>query len=398
MLSKASESCCQRLSRSNLLFCEQLNGVITTVISTRAGCLLLTGYSTSFHLQPVAGRHQILQAWANSYLPPLRQMIKALSSIVISVWVKQSPTLGPVLGFPRNPVHGKPGKGFEYDFVQIAPGDEPEVLETDVVIVGSGCGAGVCAKNIAEAGQQVIVVEKAYHFPPAYLPMSSTDGHIHLFYNGGVDTSDDNSIAVISGQAWGGGGTVNWSASLQTQAFVRQEWADGGLPFFTSSEFQESLDRVCKRMGVSGNHVEHNPNNHFLLEGSRKLGYSAKVVPQNTAGQKHNCGYCTFGCGANEKQGPVVSFLPDAAKAGAKFMEGFEANKILFDTSGGRKVATGVEGTWMSRDEHGGVSGQERVIRRVTIRAKRVIVSCGTLQSPHLLLRSGHTNPQIGRN
>ena len=263
----------------------------------------------------------------------------------------------------------------------------------------SGCGGGVCAKNLAEAGQRVIVVEKAYHYPPEHLPMTEADASIHLFANGGVDVSDDSSIAVIAGSAWGGGGTVNWSASLQTQNYVRQEWAKSGLPFFTSSAFQASLDRVCHRMGVSTEFVEHNANNNALHEGARKLGYNSKVVPQNTGGNKHYCGYCTLGCGSAEKQGPVVSFLPDADKAGAHFIEGFEAEKILFENINGKKTAVAVKGFWRSRDTNGGVSGTDQIIRPVIIKAKRVIVSAGSLQSPLLLLRSGlGGNPQIGRN
>ena len=252
----------------------------------------MTGSTTSFHLQPLNIRHEILVNWGQSYLPFLRQSAKAFQNLVIATWAKKSAALGPVLGFPRVPIHGKPGKGFDYTFLQFPPGDQPEVIDTDVVIVGSGCGGGVCAKNLAEAGQRVIMVDKAYHYPPEYLPMTEADASVHLFANGGVDVSDDNSIAIIAGSAWGGGGTVNWSASLQTQGFVRQEWADAGLPFFTSSKFQDSLDRICKRMGVSTAHVEHNANNNILLEGARKLGYSAKTVPQNTGGNKHYCGYC----------------------------------------------------------------------------------------------------------
>ena len=49
-------------------------------------------------------------------------------------------------------------------------------------------------------------------------------------------TADDSSMAVVAGQTWGGGGTVNWSASLQTPGFVRKEWATkDNLPFFPSS-------------------------------------------------------------------------------------------------------------------------------------------------------------------
>ncbi|KAL9116853.1 MAG: hypothetical protein Q9187_006616 [Circinaria calcarea] len=372
--------------------------VILTALDTRAGCLLITGSTISFHLQPVNARQQILQNWTQSYLPPLRQIVKALSFLFKSVWIKQSPTLGRVLGFPRAPVHGKPGKGFDYGFIEFPPGSEPAVIETDVVIVGSGCGAGVCAKNLAEDGHRVIVVERAYHYPPEHLPMSESDAGVHLFQNGGVDGSDDNSMAIVAGQAWGGGGTVNWSASLQTQGYVRKEWSDGGLPFFTSSEYQNSLDRVCSRMGVSTEHIEHNKTNRVLLEGARKLGYSVKAVPQNTGGAKHYCGYCSLGCGSAEKQGPVVSFLPDAGKAGAKFIEGFEVDRILFEETKQSKIAVGVKGLWKSRDSNRGVSGSDRTAREVIIKAKRVIVSCGTLQSPLLLLRSSLKNPQIGRN
>lgn len=369
-----------------------------TKSSTRAGCLLTTGYTTSFHLQPVNIRHQILRNWAKSYLHPLRQSAKALEQLCTSIWIKTSPTIGPILGFPRAPVHGKPGKGFEYSFLQLPPNPEPQLLETDVVIVGSGCGGAVCAKNLAETGYRVIVLDKSYHWGPEHLPMTERDSGIHLFANGGIESADDGSICVIAGQAWGGGGTVNWSASLQTQGFVRREWADKGLPFFTSSDFQDSLDRVCHRMGVSTEYVEHNINNKTLFEGARKLGYSRKMVPQNTGGNQHYCGYCTMGCGAAEKQGPVVSFLPDAEKAGAQFIEGFDAQKILFEDINGQKTANGVKGRWVSRDTSGGVQGNDRTTREVIIKAKRVIVSGGTLQSPLLLLRSGLTNPQIGKN
>ena len=314
------------------------------------------------------------------------------------MYSKTSPTLGPVLGFPRAPVHGKPGQGYDYSFIQFPPGSTPETISTDVVIIGSGCGGGVCAKNIAEAGLEVLVVEKAYHYPPTHLPMTEATAGFHLFQNGGNIASDDDSITVIAGQAWGGGGTVNWSASLQTQGFVRQEWANAGLPFFTSPAFQTSLDRVCGRMGVSADHINHNKTNRVLLDGARNLGYSVKPVPQNTGGNQHYCGYCTLGCGSAEKQGPVVSFLPDAHRAGARFVEGFQADKIIFENENGKKIVTGVKGTWVSRDTHGGVSGPDRTTREVIIKAKRVIVSCGTLQSPLLLLRSGLTNPQIGRN
>ncbi len=98
-----------------------------------------------------------------------------------------------------------------------------------------------------------------------------------------------------------------------------------------------------------------------------------------------------MGCGSPEKQGPAVSWLPAAAKAGAQFIEGFNVSRVLFDDSDRPKKATGVLGIWTSRDERGNVHSPEanRIRRSVHIKAKKVIVACGTLHSPCLLMRSG---------
>jgi choline dehydrogenase-like flavoprotein len=325
-------------------------------------------------------------------LAPLNGLYKSMLTAAKNIWLRTSPTFAQLSGFPSAPKDYKPGKAFDYDFIQFAAGQEPALLETDVVIVGSGCGGAVCAKNLAEAGHRVIVVDKARYFPPSALPMTQEAGTIHLFEDGGASFSDDSSIAVTAGSVWGGGGTVNWSASLQTQGYVRKEWAqDRGLTFFETSEFQTCLDRVCHRMGVSADHIRQNHGNNVLLDGSRKLGYSAKPVPQNTGGHEHYCGYCMFGCATGEKQGPVETWLPDAARAGARFVEGFKVARVLFDQGSGRKTAIGVEGTWTSRNSSGGIAGplSDRIVRKVIVKAKKVIVSCGTLWSPVVLLNSG---------
>lgn len=295
------------------------------------------------------------------------------------------------------PIYGKPAETFDYQFLQFPPGDGVETIEADVVIVGSGCGGGVAAKNLAEAGHRVVVVEKAYHYPSSYFPMTQGNAFGHMFEQGGNTITDDGYMAVLAGATWGGGGTVNWGASLRTQNYVRQEWADTGLPFFTSSEFSNSLDRVCHRMGV---HTEYEQSfqNKVTLEGSKKLGYNAQIIPTNSGNTPHYCGHCTLGCHAVGKKGPVASWLVDAAEAGAIFIEGFKAEKVLFDTVKGKKVTAGVEGEWTSRDTHLGTSGKEATRRKVQIKAKKVIVSCGTLQSPLLLMRSGIKNNHLGRN
>ncbi|KAF2665538.1 long-chain fatty alcohol dehydrogenase [Microthyrium microscopicum] len=371
-----------------------------TLLNYRITGVFLTRRLGLFADQPVHIREEIVQSWSQSPLPIIRLLFKSLGLLVKQTWAKSSAPLHKMISFPRVPVHGTPAKGFEFSFIELPPGSQPEIIETDVVVVGSGCGGGVVAKNLAEAGHKVLVVDKAYHFSAEHFPMVESEGWVHLFHNGGFLFSKDSSTCVVAGQAWGGGGAVNWSASLQTQGYVRKEWSDAGLPFFTSYEFQHCLDSVCDRMGVSGDHITQNKNNDVLLEGARRLGWTAKVVPQNSGGKRHYCGYCTMGCAACEKQGPSVSFLPDAAQAGAKFIEGFDVDRVLFETDSktGKKTAVGVQGSWLGRDEHGGVAGERRTKRKVIIKAKRVIISAGTMHTPTILMRSRLTNKHIGSN
>ncbi|KAJ5893363.1 hypothetical protein N7495_005054 [Penicillium taxi] len=374
-------------------------GWIMSALNSPAESLALTGSTTPIHQQPLEFREKAFASWDTSDTEGLRMVYRALNGLFKKCWVMASPTINDVIGFPQIPVNVKPGNGFPYKFIQIPPGDAPEIIETDVVVVGSGCGGGVAAKNLAEAGLRVLVVEKAYSYSSKYFPMQPALAGVNMLENAGALTSDDGTTMVVAGSTFGGGGTVNWSASLQTQAYVRREWAEKGLPFFTSSEFQGSLDRVCERMGVNTDKIRHNyGNGNVILEGARKLGYSASPVPQNTGHSEHSCGHCTNGCASNGKKGPTESFLVDAAKAGAVFMEGYQVDKVLFERRGDKQIAVGVEGIWRSRDSYLGLTDTGSTQRKVIIKAQRVIVSGGALQSPLLLLRSGIKNRHIGEH
>jgi choline dehydrogenase-like flavoprotein len=78
--------------------------------------------------------------------------------------------------------------------------------------------------------------------------------------------------------------------------------------------------------------------------------------------------------------GPVNGWFPEAARQGAKFVEGMQVERVLFEQKEGKKVARGVIGVWTSREG-------EKV--DVVVRAKKVVVSCGTLWSPVVLMNSG---------
>lgn len=211
-----------------------------------------------------------------------------------------------------------------------------------------------------------------------------------MFENGMVLPTDDNSMSILAGSTFGGGGTVNWSACLQPQARVRTDWDEkSGTTFFTSSLFQDCIDTVWERLGVCLP-KRHNHRNQVLIDGSRRLGYTCIEVPQNTNGQEHWDGDCGGGCsgglrGTGWKAGPTNCTLPAAAQNGTRFIQRFYADSVLFDG----KHATGVKGVWTT-DTGSKVN--------VQINARRVVAACGALNTPLFLMRSGIKNAHLGKN
>ncbi|RMZ81842.1 hypothetical protein DV738_g2135, partial [Chaetothyriales sp. CBS 135597] len=372
--------------------------VVNTLNST-AGSLLLTGYRTPFAKQPLEIRSQIIANWSSSYVPQLRRVHRTFNGLTKKSWAPVSPSVSSVIGYHIRPerLERERADSYNFKFHDFSAPDAPTTLSADVIVIGSGCGAGVVASNLSRAGLKVLVLEKGYHYSAALFPLPAAEGAENLWETGGPLASEDASIVVVAGATWGGGGTINWSASLQIPANVRNEWIQNhGLTQLASPEFQEVTDYVCERMGVAKStdptalaRIPHNFANKTLLEGSRKLGLSTIVVPQNTTGREHWCGSCSYGCSSCTKQGPANNWLPDAANHGAEFIEGCFVEKILW-SSKDRSQATGVLCTWTSRDH--------KIKKSITIKAPRVVVSAGTLHSPLVLLRSGLKNRHIGKN
>lgn len=359
---------------------DELGGVLSA-LDWKLGGLVLAGKPTRFTDMTREQREQVLLGWYDSRLAVIRSLPRGLISIILVTFARtydlkflDYDTGEYIRNLPID--HETP----DYDFIEPAP-DSKEIL-TEVLVIGSGSGGGVTAATLSKAGKRVLVIDKGHFYKPKeHFPMSEADAWRGLYENKGVLMTDDGSMTVLAGSTFGGGSTINWSASLQTPRSVRQEWTKKtGVEWFCTTEMQKSLDYVCERMGVSTEHVRHNNANARLLEGSRKLGHHAYTVPQNTGGKEHYCGHCGHGCRNGGKCGSLVTWLKDARDNGAQFMQDADVRKITFDKKGN---ATGALVIWAGRE--------------VQIRAERVIVSAGSINTPSILQRSGLKNKEIGR-
>jgi choline dehydrogenase-like flavoprotein len=290
---------------------------------------------------------------------------------------------------------GYPGPGAPPEPLPRAPaalvpeGDEA-VYEADAVVVGSGAGGGVIAAALAGAGQHVIVLEAARPFEEADFNGYELWAYQNLYWRGGPNPTADLNVSLYAGAAYGGGTAINWTNCLRTKPWVREQWArEHGLEGLDGPDFDRHLDAVWERLSVNGDCSHLNGTQSLMEKGAERLGWSFKTITRNIDAARYSpqtAGLIGFGDRTGAKQSTARTFLADARERGAELIARCFAQRVL--TEGGR--AAGVEAVYADLD-----SGRSA---RVTVRAPRVVVACGALESPALLLRSGIGGPAVGQH
>jgi choline dehydrogenase-like flavoprotein len=266
--------------------------------------------------------------------------------------------------------------------------DGDTTLEADVCIVGSGAGGGVMAGVLSERGLKVVVLEAGGYFDDADFTQLEVPAYQNLFWRGGPTPTGDMNVSIQAGSCLGGGTVINWTNSLRTTPWVREQWEhEFGLEGLAGSDFDRHLDAVWERLGVNDRCSQLNGPQQRMKAGAERLDWSFALANRNTDEQRYSfetAGYMGFGDQSGAKQSTVKTYLQDAYDRGAVLVTQCWAEQIL--VQGGR--ASGVEATWA--DPQTGRSA------RVVVRAPQVVVAGGSLESPALLLRSGIGGPAAG--
>ena len=270
---------------------------------------------------------------------------------------------------PLGPRADAPGPRLE----PIEPHGELE-LECDVCVVGSGAGGGVAAAVLAAAGLDVVVLEAGGYWSERDFDGAERTGLRRLYRGGGASATDDQGVGLIAGACLGGGTVVNYSTSFRTPDEVLEEWEGLGFP---SAELGPSLDAVCDAA-----RRQHRPQPALAARrgdarGLESLGWHVEAMPRDVVGCEQGvvCGYCGYGCPLGAKQSTLRTWLEDAAAAGARIVVGTKARRVLVENGAAAGVDAGP----------------------VQVRSRAVVAAAGAIETPALLLRSGLTNPNVGR-
>jgi choline dehydrogenase-like flavoprotein len=284
---------------------------------------------------------------------------------------------------------GRPPQGAR-SVTPVVPDGPEAVYEADAVVVGSGAGGGVIAAALAEAGQKVIVLEAGGLFDESDFNQYELWAYQNMYWRGGPNPTADMNVSLYAGSTYGGGTTINWTNCLRTKPWVREQWArEHGLEGLDGPEFDRHLDAVWERLSVTDRCSHLNGTQTRMKEGAEALGWSFKTITRNVDESRYTpetAGYIGFGDQTGAKQSTAKTYLADALERGAEVIVRCFAQRVLVD--GG--AAAGVEAVYADPD-----SGRTA---SVTVRAPRVVVACGALESPALLLRSGIGGPAVGRN
>ncbi len=355
--------------------------------------LVLTGRPSRFlRLSPEA-RERYLLGWAHSRLSVKRQGFHAVKRLTEFLFYAKLEDGGrnpnwPALGYdgPDDAERAQHRHPSELKIVPFVPQSET-TLQADVCVVGSGAGGGVIAAKLAQAGYRVVVLEAGSYRTPDDFTQREADAYDTMFQGHGVLTTKDLAFGVLAGETAGGSTTINWMIALKPPKWAREEWErDAGMEGLTSPAFDALVDEAWARVHATREESQLNPSNDALRRGSQALGYREgvdyDVLFRNAKGCQQRCDFCFFGCIYNAKQSTLVTYLPDAYHAGARFLFNTKADHILVE--GG--VAKGVEGTYRA---------EGRVIP-IHVKAHQVVAAGSALQTPALLLRSGIRFPGVG--
>jgi len=261
-------------------------------------------------------------------------------------------------------------------------------VSCDVAIVGSGAGGAVLAAGLVERGLKVVMLEEGGYFTRADFDGDEAKVFPMMYQDRGTRTTADIAITVLQGRTVGGGTTINWTTCFRTPERTLENWARvHGIEGYDAASLAPHFEAVEERLGIAEWPVERiNANNDVLHRGCTKLGWEVTPLRRNVRGCADS-GYCGMGCPVGAKQAMHRTYIQDALDLGMTVHADVRADR--FEVEGGRVVA--VHGSVLERDT-GRATGT-----KVVVKPKVAVSSCGAINGPALLLRSGIEDGPVGR-
>ena len=326
-----------------------------------------------FSRLPEEAARRRVERWAHSRSSLVRLAFRALVSPLKLVHYGE-PNVSKALGYdpPAETAcaHPKPS-------ALLRPRRLAGRVRCEVAVIGSGAGGATVAKELAERGRDVVLLEEGDFVESRRFNRRPLEMAALLYRDLGMTMALGRGagIPVPLGKSVGGTTTINSGTCFRVPEHVLQQWALQGDLHVSAGELAPDYQRVEEFIEVA-------PVPERLLggcaravrRGAEKLGLHGAPLRRN-ARHCQGSGVCCFGCPTEAKRSANVSWVPAALQAGARLCTGARVDRV-------------------------DLSGRTRVVHAgdLQLTADAVVVAAGALHTPQLLWRSGLRHPELGRN
>lgn len=360
------------------------------------GPLLFGLHLRRFSGLSVEARTRYLAGWENSSIYYRRALLTSVRMIFSFAYLDH-PRVQEALGMadrkacqPTPTTHLTPEDRGDGMVLGLDDHGETVCEECDVVVIGTGAGGAVAAKELAEAGLKVIILEEGPFVRPEEVSRNCGIGMGQILYEAGLRTMiGPTATPTIQGRCVGGSTLPNSAILFRIPDFVLGEWRDRyGVEGLTNDVLLPSYERVEKATDKHPARPEQlGPKNTLFAKGAEAVGLEPEPFALAKTGCK-GCGECMPSCPIGAKNSTDISHVPAAVRAGARLYHSCRCDEILAAERG----VTGVLGTF--------VDARNKKHGRMRIRCRGAVLAGGVFGTPIVLRKSGIaiSSGQVGRN
>jgi choline dehydrogenase-like flavoprotein len=259
------------------------------------------------------------------------------------------------------------------------------VVECDAVVVGTGAGGAVVAKELAERGHAVILLEEGEFHRRDEFGGRASEARVKFYRNRGAVAAIGNTIMpIFMGRMVGGSTAINTGTCFRTPPWILGKWCEElGTDELSPEALDPHFSRVEETLRVeTANKEVVGSVGTVIGRGSDALGWHHFPVRRN-APDCDGQGVCDYGCPSDARRSTNISYVPEALKRGALLYTGARAESVSIEN--GRAV---------------GIRARSARGKTFEVRARVVVLAGGAIPTPLLLLSQGIANKsgQVGRN
>ncbi len=278
-------------------------------------------------------------------------------------------------------------------FSQIVEGGQltaSRVETVDAVVIGTGCGGAIVAKELARAGKSVLMLERGSLSLPQRGDFDQREDDMFARIDGGrgLHTTKTGQAALTYGRTVGGASVHYWADTWRTPKDRLEQW---GLEHHQLDDLIPWFDRIEKDHHVhAAPEFRRNTMNRLFARGAEAAKIPYEAVMQARDERCVGSGYCMQGCAYDGKQSQLVTSIPEGLRLGVRLFTDCEVKHIEVENGRAVGLTAAILDPATARPTG----------HTVRVKATKVIVAAGGFTSAPLLMRSRIADPsgQLGRN